>query len=164
VRLLRLLVKLMSPERSQWIARNCWTEVTKKMPIPCVDTIVWKKNAFLMGWRTIPPYKHVWALLGGRMTRGESFAQTAIRHCRKSGIEIHKPCFVGVYPIKFPSRHDITVCLSAKWKSGSPVSTIELSRYRLFEINRLHEIRPIGTNYQRMLRDWKRERRVASPL
>ena len=28
---------------------------------PCVDTIVWKEHTLLMGWRTIPPYKNLWA-------------------------------------------------------------------------------------------------------
>ena len=145
----------MLPERLEMIEENCWIEVTKKMPIPCVDTIVWRDHTFLMGWRTILPYKHVWALLGGRMTRGESFAQTAMRQCRKSGLEIHIPRFVGVYPVKFPSRHDITICMAAKWKSGTPAPTSELSRYRWFERNRLRQIQPIGANYQKMLRDWQ---------
>jgi len=142
--------------RSQLMSEHCWREVTRKMPIPCVDTIVWKKHTFLMGWRTIQPYRNVWALLGGRIARGESFAQTAIRQCRESGLGIGEPQFVGVYPVKFPSRHDIAICMKAEWKSGNPVPTTELSRYAWFEANEVDKIRPIGPNYRRMLRDWWR--------
>lgn len=46
------------------IGKKCWKQLVKKMPIPCVDTIVWRDREFLMGWRTIPPYKNLWALLG----------------------------------------------------------------------------------------------------
>ena len=143
--------------RSQWVSEECWIEVTKKMPIPCVDTIVWKKNTFLMGWRAIKPYRHVWALIGGRMIRGETFVQTAVRQCRKSRLEIAAPRFVGVYPVKFPSRHDVTICLAARWKSGNPVVTTELSRYKWFETNKLVMTRSIGTNYKKMLIDWHKE-------
>ena len=145
----------MLHERFQMIGEHCWIEVTKKMPIPCVDAIVWRDQEFLVGWRTIPPYKNLWALPGGRMIRGESFAQTAIRHCRESGLRIHTPHFIGVYPVKFPSRHDITICMAAEWKSGTPTPTNELSRYRWFETRKLHHIRTIGANYQKMLRDWQ---------
>lgn len=85
------------------------------------------------------------------MARGESFVQTAIRQCRKSGFQIRTPHFIGVYPIKFPSRHDITACMVAEWKSGTPVPTNELSRYRWFDKGELSEIKPIGANYRKML-------------
>ena len=144
----------MPPQRSCLISEDCWREVTGKMPIPCVDTIVWTEHRFLMGWRTIQPYKNVWALPGGRITRGESFSQTAIRQCRESGLTIHKPYFVGVYPVRLLSRHDIAICMAAEWRSGNPTPTPELSRYAWFEADRLDRIKPIGANYKKMLRDW----------
>jgi len=134
------------------IRQDCWGEVTRKMPIPCVDTIVWRRRTFLLGWRVILPYRNVWALIGGRMFRGESFAQTAFRHCRESGLEISKPKFIGVFPVRFPSRHDIAICMAAKWRSGSPTPTTEITRYRWFELDALEGIHAIGANYLRMLR------------
>ena len=148
----------MPPQRSHLMSERCWREVTEKMPIPCVDTIVWKKDAFLMGWRTIQPYKNVWALLGGRICRGESFVQTALRQCRESGLKIRKPCFVGVYPFKFPCRHDMTICMAGEWASGNPTPTTELSRYMWYEADKIDAIKPIGANYKKMISDWwKRE-------
>jgi ADP-ribose pyrophosphatase YjhB (NUDIX family) len=146
----------MSPQTSFLMSEHCWREVTRKMPIPCVDTIVWKKHTFLMGWRTIQPYKNVWALPGGRIVRGESFAETAIRQCRESGLRVDRPHFVGVYPVRFPSRHDITICMAAQWKSGNPIPTTELSRYAWFEVNRINNINTVGGNYKKMLRDWSK--------
>lgn len=136
------------------MSERCWREATMKMPIPCVDTIVWKEHTFLMGLRTIQPYRNVWALLGGRIFRGESFAQTAIRQCKESGLRTYDPHFVGLYPVRLPSRHDITICMAAKWKSGDPVSTTELRRYAWFEANKIDKIHPIGANYKKMLKDW----------
>jgi len=141
------------------IRQDCWDEVTKKMPIPCVDTIVWRHRTFLLGWRVILPYRNVWALIGGRMFRGKSFAETAFRHCRESGLEISKPEFIGVFPVRFPSRHDIAICMAAKWRSGSPKPTGEIARYKWFEPDALEDIRTIGANYTRMLKRWKSEPR-----
>jgi len=148
----------MSPGRAYWMSKRCWREVTRKMPIPCVDTVVRRKNKILMGWRTILPYRNAWALLGGRITRGESFAQTSIRQCWESGVAIRKPRFVGVYPVRFSSRHDIVVCMAAEWRSGEPTPTAELTRYRWFDIDNIDKIKPIGANYRKMLRDWKSSR------
>jgi ADP-ribose pyrophosphatase YjhB (NUDIX family) len=145
----------MAPRRSFLMCQRCWREVTRKMPIPCVDTIVWNGNRFLMGWRKIPPYRNVWALLGGRISRGESFARTSICQCRESGVTIHEPHFLGTYPVIFSSRHDIVICMAAKWKSGDPSPTSELSRYEWFETDMIDKIKPIGANYKRMLQDWQ---------
>jgi len=90
------------------------------------------------------------------MIRGESFEETAKRHCRKSGIVVDSPRFLGVYPVRFPSRHDITICMIARWKSGTPAATPELSRYRWFKHSEFRNIRPIGNNYRKMLRDWSK--------
>ena len=145
----------MLPEEEQMIGEDCWVEVTKKMPIPCVDVIVCRSQKFLMGWRIIPPYKNVWALPGGRMFRGESFIQTAMRQCAKSGLKIRNLRCIGLYPVRFPSRHDITACVVAQWESGTPVPTNEFSRYTWFGACEIREIRPIGANYRKMLQDWQ---------
>ena len=67
------------PQSEAYITPRCWNELTKKMPIPCVDTIVHRNDRVLLGYRTIQPYRNVWALIGGRMHYGESFTDTSIR-------------------------------------------------------------------------------------
>lgn len=72
----------------------------------------------------------------------------------KSGLRISKFQQVGVYPVMFRTRHDITVCLAAKAASGIPKPTGEMARYRWFRKKELGKISPIGGNYKRMLRHW----------
>jgi len=67
-----------------------------------------------MGWRIIPPYKNVWALPRGRMLRGESFIQTAMQQCAEIGLKIRDLRYLGLYPVRFPSRHDITAYMAAQ--------------------------------------------------
>jgi len=83
------------------------------------------------------------------MLRGESFVQTAVRQCAKSGFKIRDSRCLGLYPVRFPSRHDITACVVAQWKSGKLVPTHELSKYTWFAASGIREIRLIGTNYRR---------------
>lgn len=145
----------MCDDEKLWIGERCWKELLEKIPIPCVDVIVHRGQEFLIGWRIIIPYKNVWALIGGRMLRGESFAETAIRHCLKSGLQIYNPRYIDVYPMKFPSRHDVTICMAGELKLGVPRPTKELTRYRWYNILEMDEINPIGGNYKKMLRDWR---------
>jgi ADP-ribose pyrophosphatase YjhB (NUDIX family) len=144
----------MRQQRDQWIQDDCWRELLKKMPIPCVDVIVHRDQEFLMAWRSIPPYKNVWALIGGRILRGESFEAAAVRHCRETGLRISGVRQLGVYPVVFRSRHDITVCVTARIASGIPRPTKEMARYRWFKNSLLGRISPIGGNHRKMLRHW----------
>jgi ADP-ribose pyrophosphatase YjhB (NUDIX family) len=144
----------MDHEQDQWIQAACWEEILKKIPIPCVDVIVHRDREFLMGWRSIPPYKNVWALIGGRILRGESFEAAAVRHCMKSGIRISNVRQLGVFPVVFRSRHDITISLAAKIRSGIPKPTREMTRYRWFKKSELSKISSVGENYNKMLRHW----------
>ncbi|GEM_PF-2788101 len=125
------------------------------MPIPCVDTIVHKDNKVLLGYRTILPYRNVWALIGGRMHYGESFNDTAIRNCRQSGLTIEQLQYVGVFPIMFrKGRHDLSFCIAARHVSGQPKPTLELSRYTWVAKRDLKRIHPVGGNYLKMIGKW----------
>ena len=46
-----------------------WKMILRLMPIPCVDVIVEKDGKVPLGFRTIRPYRNVWALLGGRIRK-----------------------------------------------------------------------------------------------
>jgi ADP-ribose pyrophosphatase YjhB (NUDIX family) len=137
-----------------WLRPTCWKEVLKKMPIPCVDVVIHSKGRVLMGWRSIPPYRNVWALLGGRMHYGETFEETALRNCLKSGLHVSDLSSLGVFPVRFRTRHDITMCIAAELLSGIPKPTPEMRRYRWYRMNEIERIDPIGGNYRRMLQHW----------
>lgn len=145
----------MNKEHDQWIKSKCWEELINKMPIPCVDVIVYRGHEFLMGWRAISPYRNVWALIGGRMLHGESFSETAHRQCKNQSISISDPQYVGTFPVKFPSRHDIVMCMTAEMKSGIPSPTEELTRFHWHNINEIDKIKRIGGNYKKMLQSWR---------
>ena len=89
------------------------------------------------------------------MLRGESFEEAAIRHCRKSSLIVSNLRSLGVYPVRFRSRHDITVCMAAKLKSGVPEPTREMMRYRWYGRDEIDRISPIGGNYKKMLQHWR---------
>ena len=131
------------------------------MPIPCVDIIVYREDSFLMGWRSIPPYKNVWALIGGRILRGETLEAAAVRQCLESGLKASNVQQLGLYPVIFPSRHDLSICFAAKLRSGNPTPTKEMPRYRWWKKHQLSKISPIGANYKRMLHDWIRSIEVS---
>lgn len=143
-----------------YISPRSWKELTGKIPIPCVDTIVYRDDCVLLGWRTIPPYRNVWALIGGRMHYGESFVDTSIRHCRESGLRIEQTQYVGVFPIRFPmGRHDLAFCLAARYVSGDPKRTRELSECVWVRENQTDMMPDVGGNYLKMLRTWFHMRR-----
>jgi len=89
------------------------------------------------------------------MLYGESFADTSKRNCKESGLAVHRPKYVGIFPIRFPSgRHDLAICMSAKYISGEPKPTRELSKYVWTTRDAADEVHRVGGNYLKMLRRW----------
>jgi colanic acid biosynthesis protein WcaH len=130
-----------------------WKMILRSMPIPCVDVIVEKDGKVLLGFRTIRPYRNVWALPGGRIRKHEYPQDTVERNLHEIGISAELERFIGVFPVKFPrdpdKRYDITLCYRYGWRSGEPTITSELRRFDWFPPGRLPE--PTGTNYERMI-------------
>lgn len=130
-----------------------WKAILRSMPIPCVDVIVEKDTKVLLGFRTIRPYRNVWALPGGRIHKHEYPQDTAERNLHEIGISAEPDGFVGVFPVKFPrdleKRYDITLCYRYRWRSGEPTATSELIRLDWFSPGRLPE--RTGANYRRMI-------------
>jgi 8-oxo-dGTP diphosphatase len=136
-----------------------WKSIVANMPIPCVDIIVHttfkRRTRVLLGYRKIYPYKDYWAIPGGRIAKGESLHDTADRQMKEIGL---RPAddykLVGVYPVNFKRRSDVSVCLSTRLVSRQePQPTKELVRYTWRRLNDL-PVR-LGSNYRRMLRDFK---------
>jgi ADP-ribose pyrophosphatase YjhB (NUDIX family) len=124
------------------------------MPIPCVDIVVRKDWKVLLGFRTIRPYRNVWALPGGRIRKHEYPQDAVERNLDEIGICAEMERFIGVFPVKFPrdpdKRYDITLCYRCRWRSGEPTITPELRRLDWFIHARLPN--PTGANYERMIR------------
>jgi ADP-ribose pyrophosphatase YjhB (NUDIX family) len=130
-----------------------WKFILRSMPIPCVDIVVHKHRNVLLGFRTIPPYRNVWALPGGRIRKHEYPRDAVERNLDEIGISAEMEHFVGVFPVKFPrdpyKRYDITLCYACRWRSGEPTITPELRQLDWFPHGRLPK--PTGTNYERMI-------------
>jgi ADP-ribose pyrophosphatase YjhB (NUDIX family) len=131
-----------------------WKMILRSMPIPCVDIVVAKDGKVLLGFRTIRPYKNVWALPGGRIRKHEYPHDAVERNLDEIGISAEMERLIGVFPVRFPrdpdKRYDITLCYRYRWRSGEPTITSELRRLDWFPHGRLPK--PTGTNYERMIK------------
>jgi ADP-ribose pyrophosphatase YjhB (NUDIX family) len=132
------------------------------MPIACVDVIVYKrarrKTYVLLAYRKIRPYGDRWALPGGRIIKKESLHDTADRQLEEIGLRrTSRYKLVGVYPVNFKHRSDISICLSTLLISPQePRPTRELTRYAWRAPDELP--RRLGSNYRAMLRGFKNGR------
>ena len=140
-----------------WMPDRLWNQVKRYMPIPCVDVILEdSRGEVLLGWRQIPPYRNVWALPGGRVGKGERLQAAAKRTLAEYGLAARDLFLVGVFPIRFPSRSDLAVCLAAKHSRGEArPDGIEFSNFRWTR----SLPRGIGANYRRMILKWNKMKR-----
>jgi ADP-ribose pyrophosphatase YjhB (NUDIX family) len=145
-----------------WIPTKLWKKITEKMPIPCVDLIFQRpNNAILYGWRLIAPYRRVWALLGGRIIRGEDLLECAFRIAKEYGLIFDRLYLNGVFPVNFPGRSDIAISLAALDILGEPrIDGVEFSKFNWSQ----NPPKRIGQNYLRMVRNWNRISKSRSSL
>jgi hypothetical protein len=164
-------------KRQKDIPEKTWKNILANMPIACVDIIAHRidgrETRVLLGFRKIYPYEDRWALPGGRIIKGESLRAAANRHLKEIGPHPSGEYrLVGVYPINFRRRSDISICLSTRlsrfpklWEIT--ISTRLLSRQKSRTTTQLarHAWRPLGnlptslgSNYKRMLKDFERDR------
>ena len=94
----------------------------------------------------------MWALVGGRVLRGEHLHQCANRIANEYGLHFEKLYLNGVYPVNFPNRSDIVISLVARNISGQPqIDGHEFSKFK-WTTNPPNNI---GANYLRMVTEWQ---------
>lgn len=146
-------------KRRKDIPDSLWKRILASTPIPCVDIIIHKRFnddvRVLLGYRKIYPYNDCWALPGGRIIKGESLRDTADRQMTEIGLRPSSDYdLVGVYPVNFSRRSDVSICLSTRAAfRQEPRPTKELARYTWRQLNDLPT--RLGSNYRRMLKDFK---------
>ena len=92
------------------------------------------------------------------MRMGESAVEAAHRILSYHGLKANAFYLVGVFPIGFRSRFDVSICLAATGVSGSPTPDgAELTKIRWFR----KLPKRTGKNYVRMVEKWRKIR--ASP-
>lgn len=136
----------------QWISTSLWKEILNAISIPCVDVIFQREDrSILYGWRLINPYNNVWALPGGRILHREDIVQCAHRIAGHYGLRFRKLRLVGVFPVNFPKRADVSITVAALGLSGEPlVDGYEFSRFAW----RKTPPKRLGANYGRMIAKW----------
>lgn len=96
-----------SPEeidRIREVPSSIYAEIVKSMTISCVDAFVYdfEKRAYLMIQRITAPAKGKWWMPGGRIFKGESFYESAVRKTKKeSGLDICPIAQLGTYSTYF---------------------------------------------------------------
>lgn len=140
--------------RKKWLSNKFWSRVVKAIPIACVDVIFQRRDrSILFGWRLISPYNDVWALPGGRLLYGENLLQCASRIAQEYGLEYGELHLNGVFPVRFPKRSDIAICLAALSVSGDPrVDGVEFSKFAWSK----KPPKRLGLNYLHMVKHWQR--------
>ena len=86
------------------VPSNTYAEIVKSMTISCVDAFVYnfENNSYLMIHRTTPPANGKWWIPGGRIFKGESFYESAVRKTKKeSGLDICPVAQLGTYSTYF---------------------------------------------------------------
>lgn len=148
----------MERSRNVWLSERLWSQVKASVPIACVDVIVSdSRGAILLGWRAIRPYADVWALPGGRIHLREDISTAARRNLTAQGIHAEDFFLVGVFPISFPSRSDISICIAARRYSGNAKPDgKEFTKIGWFK----SLPRETGQNYRKMIARWRKMRRM----
>ena len=90
-----------------FVDKKDYNKIVSLVPIVCVDLIFVYKGGFLMGRRIKEPAKRQWFFPGGRVYKGETILNTAIRKAKKEiGLKIIKNdlSFLGVGETIFNGR------------------------------------------------------------
>lgn len=144
--------------KAGWMSDRLWNEVRVSLPIACVDVIVSNADgAVLLGWRVIRPYVNVWALPGGRLRVREDLRSAAQRILSGHRILANEFYLVGVFPVRFPSRFDVSMCVAASSYSGTAIPDgVEFTDVRWFKTIP----KRTGKNYREMIKKWHEARRL----
>jgi ADP-ribose pyrophosphatase YjhB (NUDIX family) len=106
-------------QKKKWIEEGLWREITRSVPIACLDVAFEREDgSILYGYRVISPYRNVWALPGGRIVHGETLSQCARRIAREYGLSFDRLYEIGVFPVRFRTRSDLSVAAWAPRSRG----------------------------------------------
>lgn len=113
-----------------FIDETLYRQLVELVPIPCVDIAIIADGAVLLVQRGDAPARGEWWLPGGRVHKGETMRQTAMRKAREEvGIDCHVGPIVHTAETLFPDGphgipvHSINSCffLYPKERIAEPV-------------------------------------------
>jgi len=77
-------------------------------------------HSVLYGYRLIDPYARKWSLIGGRFLYGESLMERARRIAGEYGMGFRDLYLVGVFPVKFNARSDVSIAVATSESFRTP--------------------------------------------
>ncbi|WP_028583587.1 NUDIX domain-containing protein [Desulfogranum mediterraneum] len=131
---------------------QCGTTVkTFRNPIPTVDIIIEIQGGIILIERKNPP--HGWALPGGFVDYGESFAEAALREAREeTGLEVSLCCQFHTYsdPARDSRQHNSSTVYIAT-AQGTPSGADDALQARIFTEKKLP---PLVFDHQQIVDDY----------
>jgi mutator protein MutT len=116
------------------IPSSLYNKIAAVMPIASAEAIIMNDNALLFLKRKNSPAKGEWWFPGGRIRKGETFAETLCREVKEeTGLTVDIIKFVGVYNRIFPDRHDITIVFLCRCFDNEVTLNNEHSEYGFFK-------------------------------
>lgn len=102
---------------SQFIPQDLYDQILENMPIACVDIAIIADGAVLLVRRKDAPARDQWWVPGGRVHKGETMREAALRKAREEvGLECHVGPIVHTAETIFPDGpngipvHSINSC------------------------------------------------------
>jgi ADP-ribose pyrophosphatase YjhB (NUDIX family) len=140
--------------RAKFLSKRVFELIQKSVPIPCADLVILKiknkKIEVLLIKRKIYPEIGKWCVVGGRVLKGETLAQTINRQAKNElGILVSIiPPWDANHPLRVfdnidfdPQKHPILLSYPVIIKSGKPApSGPEFSESKWFPADKLPEI------------------------
>ncbi|ESQ83707.1 hypothetical protein AEAC466_11920 [Asticcacaulis sp. AC466] len=92
-------------------------------PIPAVGVVCWRGDDVLLIRRGRAPRLGEWSIPGGKINRGESLADAALRELfEETRVTAQLGELINVYEIIEAGFHYILIDYSANWVSGEPIA------------------------------------------
>ena len=108
------------------IPEDLYLQITKSIPILCVDLVFRRGHETLLIERSIPPCKGMWCLIGGRVLYGEQVLEAVKRQAlQEAGLEIKVESYIGFYdrPDRDSAKHSISLTFLVTPKEGGELSS-----------------------------------------
>jgi ADP-ribose pyrophosphatase YjhB (NUDIX family) len=80
------------------ISAKIYGEIASRLPIVCVDLLIWRDKKLLLVKRKNDPLKNQWWVVGGRVLLGEDPKDAARRKAKEEvGLDLESINFIGYY-------------------------------------------------------------------